>query len=253
MMICSIRRLSAVAVLAGFSMAGMLACTSAPRPPPVQPTESATPATPTLDPTTSQAAPPAPAPTRATAVPAAPRQCVGAVVYRFDPGMDGPWPTPCIEVGGVLRVQPHGPDGFSYEPAANVDCAYEAAVHQCRLIATGTVKFTITRLGTTRVLTVNVVKATSPPRPSPACQDTGTFVLDASDDGPPWMAICLKKGVTLRVTNHGPEGFAATPDGIMSCNYAAGVRVCQFLKAGTVELKITRPNEVRTITIVVKN
>jgi hypothetical protein len=248
--IYSIPGLSAVVV---FALAGMLGCTSAPRPPPGQPTGSATAEVPTPESTTSPAHPAAPSPTGTTAVPAAPRRCLGAVVYRFDPSLEGTWPTPCIEVGGVLWIQPHGPDGFSYEPVASADCAYEAAVHQCRLIATGTVRFTIIRLGKTRVLTVNVVKATSPPRPSAACQNTGTFVLDASDDGPPWMAVCLNKSVTLRVTNHGPEGFSASPAGILSWQYEAGVRVGRFLKAGTVELTITKPNEVRSITIVVKN
>jgi hypothetical protein len=56
-----------------------------------------------------------------------------------------------------------------------------------------------------------------------------------------------------RVTNHGPEGFSASPAGIVSCRYEAGVRVCRFLKAGTVELTITKPAEVRSITIVGKN
>jgi hypothetical protein len=166
--------------------------------------------------------------------------------------MTDPWPTPCIEVGGVLWVEPHGPDGFSYEPATKVSCSYEAGVRQCRLVETGTVRFTITRSGVTRALTVIVTKATSPPRASPACQATGTYTLDASEDGPAWLAICLKKNVVLRVTNQGPEGFSATPDGIVSCHYEAGVRVCRFLKAGTVELAITGPNEVRSLTIVVK-
>jgi hypothetical protein len=119
------------------------------------------------------------------------------------------------------------------------------------LIGTGTVTFTITGSERTRVLTVIVTEASWPPRASTACQGAGIYTLDASADGPPWMAICLKKRVMLRVTNHGPEGFSASPDGIVACQYEAGTGVCRFLKAGTVRLTITNPNEVRPLTIVV--
>jgi hypothetical protein len=233
-------RFTAIAALTVPVMAGVAACGSGSRPPPVQATESTSPGSATPSPV----APADPVPST----------CLGAVVYPFNAATSGAWPTPCITVGGVLRVENLGPgpeDKLSIEPAANVSCDYEAGIHQCRLLTAGALKVAITRLGQTRVLNVIVAEAVTPPRPAPACQSGGTYTVDASDGGPPWWAICLKTDVVLRVTNHGPDGFTVTPADHVSCNYEAGVRVCRFLKAGTVTLTVTRPNETRPLTIVV--
>ncbi|MEV4138386.1 hypothetical protein AB0J72_40230 [Dactylosporangium sp. NPDC049742] len=199
---------------------------------------------PAVTPPSQQATPPAPvrkpSPKRDT--------CLGAVLYTFDPGRAGTWPRPCIEVGGVVRITPHGPWDFGVAPAGRVDCFYEGGTHECRLVGTGAVTFTTS---SARKLTVDVVAAVSPRRPSTECQTSGTYVLDASYGGPPWAAICLRTAVTLRIEHHGPEGVTASPAGLMSCRYEAAVRVCRLLKAGTVRLTVVNPNETRPLTIVI--
>lgn len=91
-----------------------------------------------------------------------------------------------------------GPPGFSLSPPGKVDCWYAAAVRDCRLIHTGTVKVTIVNAHETRQFTLVIADASSPPLPSPACLRPGTIrTADANDGGPPWMAMCMKLGAVL--------------------------------------------------------
>jgi hypothetical protein len=103
------------------------------------------------------------------------------------------------------------------------------------------------------MLTVVIARASSPPKPSPACPATVPYNLDASEGGPPWRAFCVKVGAMLRVENLGPEGFSVTPRNVVSCWYEGGVRECTFAKPGTVTLA-TQPSpdlQPRTVTVVV--
>jgi hypothetical protein len=155
-----------------------------------------------------------------------------------------------MSIGGVLRLANEGPGGVSMNPAGKVSCFYEAGTHECRLIRTGTVVFTVAKASGTRTLTLTI--AGSSPGPAPACVSSGqTHVVDVPDGGPPWTAICLKLGAKLRFDNHGPDGFSIAPSGVASCSYEAGVRDCRFLTAGTVTFTFTfQQGEDRPITVV---
>jgi len=78
----------------------------------------------------------------------------------------------------VLRVENLGPDGFSVSPADKVSCWYEAGVRECRLIRTGTVRFTITHSQAPRPLTVVVAEPSSPPGQSTAGMGARTYTVD---------------------------------------------------------------------------
>jgi hypothetical protein len=171
------------------------------------------------------------------------------VIYQVDTSVAGParW-TVCIAVGGVVRVHNLGPDGMT--ETGPVSCQYEAAVHFCRLIGTGTAKFTIAARQGTRQLTVLVRNASSPPKPSPACQGAVKVTLDASEGGPPWGALCLKVGAVLRVENLGPGELSASPANPVSCWYEAGVHECRFVRPGTVRFTMTGPQS-HSLTVVV--
>ena len=245
----SIRRLTMIAVLALASMTVAAGCKSDPATPTTGAAPSATPgATPGVTPVAEPSRTPAPQPTRSSK---SPPGCLGAVIYLIHARDTGPpWPTPCIAVGGVVQVEGHGPDGFEVSPWSNVSCWYEAAFHECRLIAKGTVTFTITRTDVTRRLTVLVADGSSPPKPSPACIDDRTFTVDASDPGPPWHAECLKVGATVRVVNLGRDGFSVSPSNSVACRNSAGVRECRLLTVGTVRFTIVR-EEIRPFIVVV--
>jgi hypothetical protein len=176
------------------------------------------------------------------------------VIQTIDASAGGrPWPSLCIAVGGLVRLENLGPGNLGARSWDKVDCAYEGGVHECRLIQLGTVHFTITNTHGVRALTVVVAKASSPPKPSPACTRTVPYHLDALDGGPPWRAFCVKVGAVLRVENLGPEGLSVDPRNIVSCWYEAAVRECTFVRPGTVRLTVTRSAEVepRTVTVVV--
>ena len=83
---------------------------------------------------------------------------MGAEIVTVDASGGGPpWPALCVGVGALLRLENHGPEGVSWSPSDNVNCAYEAGIRECRFLGPGTVRFTIV-LGTeTRTLTVVVV------------------------------------------------------------------------------------------------
>jgi hypothetical protein len=238
----SLRRLVPAATLALITVAAPAACTAAGAPAAAQPPVAT--GAPALPP--AAAVRPAVADPPAGAVPVAaplatPPACRGAVVHELDAaGAAASWQPICLTVGGVLRVSNLGPGGFSAAPAGKVACHYAAGVRECRLLHTGTVRFTITDAGQSRTQVVRVVRATDPPRPSPACLPAGTtFTIDAADGGPQGWAACMKLSGTVRVENLGPEGFRVRPAGAVVCAYEAAVRICRFTRPETVTFTTT--------------
>jgi hypothetical protein len=253
MHIHSFRHLTTVAALALTSIAAAAACSStAVQARPGQAPSTASPSASTRSTATPSSATPSTGAPRAPN-PAGLRSCLGAVRYTIDASEVGPpWSELCIAVGGVLRVENLGPDGFSVIPADKVSCWYEAGVRECRLIRTGTVRFTITYSQAPRPLTVVVAEPSSPPGPSTACTGARTYTVDASEGGPSWPAMCVKVGAVLRVENLGPDGFSVSPVDKVSCWYEAGVRECRFVRSGTVTFTITHGEaEARYLTVVV--
>jgi hypothetical protein len=244
-----LRHLPAAAALALVSLAAA-ACSSAPvQSLPIQPPSAAPSASPSASPSspaTKPVIPHKPDPTRTNTGP----PCRGAVEYRINAADTGPaWPRLCIAVGGVLRVANLGPDGFTQSPLGKVDCAYEGGVRTCRLIGTGTVRFTIDNGQQVRRLTLDIVKGS--PGPSPACENAKTtWTIDATDGGPPRQAICMKVGAELRVENLGPGELTATPSNLVSCKYEAGIHQCRLVRAGTFTVETNGTGGVRTLTVV---
>ena len=255
MQIHSLRRLGPVAALTLTAMAALAACTSAGAPPAV-----GNPAPVVENPAPAVAPPAKPVPVAVatttrppTARPPTGPACVGAVIHQLDASDTGAaWKELCIAVGGVVRVSNLGPDGFAVSPAGKVECNYAAGTRQCRLLHTGTVRFTITNAEQTRTQVVRIAKASTPPKPSPACLPAGsTFTIDAAEGGPQGWAVCMKTSGTVRVENLGPEGFATSPAGAVTCTYEAAVRICRFNRADTVTFTTTHGDaEPRTQTVV---
>jgi hypothetical protein len=254
----SLRYGTAASALALTSLFAAAACSSAPVGPlPAQTpraTSTGTPSapTPSVSPTTasSNTAAPQPNPTHSINSPPA---CLGAVIYKFDASAAGPArSTVCVAVGGVVRVSQLGPDGLQVSGSGAVACDYEAAVHFCRLIETGTVRFAISTSKGTRVLTVVVARASTPPKPSPACQGAVKYTFDASESGPRPSALCMKVGAVLRLENLGPDGLSVSPANLASCWYEAGIHECRLVKAGTVRFTITITHDHSLAVVVIK-
>jgi hypothetical protein len=247
----SLHRLTPLAVLAIATTMMTSACGStAPTVPEAPAGASPIPATPG----TSAPSPSAPHTAPVTTTNPNRPACMGAVVHTVDASAGGqPWRSLCIAVGGLLRLANLGPGNLNDDAGDKVSCDYEAGVHECRLIRTGTVTFTITNTHGDRPLRVVVAAAASPPKPSPACTKTMPYPFDASSGGPPWRASCVRIAGVLRVENLGPEGFTVTPPSLVSCWYEAAVRECTFVKAGTVTftIKYSPDWETRTLTVVV--
>jgi hypothetical protein len=237
-----VHRLTPLAVVASATAVILAGCSTGP--------PRALPEGPTGTPTATAPNTP-PAPTGATRTPSQ-SGCLGAVVHTVDATRRS-WPPACVAVGGLLRFEHLGPGYLDANSWDKVDCAYEGGVHECRLIHTGTVRFTVTNSHGRRPLTVMVSAASSPPKPSPACTATVPYPLDASYGGPPWRAICVKVGAVLRVENLGPEGFSVTPPNFASCTYEAAVRECRLSRAGTLTFttRVSPESERRTLTVVV--
>lgn len=259
----SLRRFTPVAALALATMAAMAACTSAGPAKPMPSTSVPSTSVPSTGGGVSLPADPGPEqvvlpatrpPTRPpTRLPAGPA-CLGAVIHSIDASDTGPpWKRLCIAVGGVLRVTNLGPDGFSVSSGDNVACNYAAGVRECRLLHPGTVTFTIVNAHQTRTLTLVIAKASSPPKPSPACMAAGTtLTIDATDGGPQRWPVCMKLNSMVRVVNLGPEGFLVRPAGAVTCTYEAAVRVCHFTRPQTVTFTTTHGDSApRTQTVVV--
>lgn len=246
----NVRHLPRLSVVAALSLTALAAaCTSAAPAPPAQPL-------PTQPlPISTGAASPSPAPAaspsterepvrvtvRPATQPAPAATCRGAVIHRLTAADTGPpWKPLCMAVGGVLVVTDLGPEGFSVSSPDKVECHYEAAVRQCRLLHPGTVTFTIVNASQTRTLTLRIVKAAAPHVPAPACLAGGkTFVIDAAEGGPQGRPVCMRTSGTVRVVNLGPEGFQASPAGAVRCSYEGGTRDCRFTGPGTVTFTTT--------------
>ena len=250
------RRLIAVTALALASMAGAAACTSTPKPIAPIPIDtapaSAAPntASPTPAASTAPVKPVHVAPPRPTST--SPR-CLGTIVHRINAADTGPpWKPLCITVGGVLRFEHLGPDALTMSARDKVDCWYEGGVFECRLVQTGTVRFTVTQGEKKRSLTVVIAKAPSDPGPDAACPRVATYTLDAAEFGPPWPAICMKLNTMLRIVNFGPDGFSVSPAANVSGGYQDGERQFRLVKTGTVRFTWTYPDGgTRTFTVVV--
>jgi hypothetical protein len=99
-------------------------------------------------------------------------------------------------------------------------------------------------------LTLTIASGSS--QPARACPAAPAYPIDAAEGGPPWAALCLKRGAVLRVTNLGPEGFLVRPADAVSCSYEAAVRDCRLLRTGTVTFVITHGDSPpRPLTVVV--
>ncbi|MCW6003382.1 hypothetical protein K1W54_02120 [Micromonospora sp. CPCC 205371] len=249
-----LRRFPALAVL-GLAALAAAACGSGPvQALPVQ-TPSANPsATPNTTPSatvpattapTKQPNTPKPSPTNTDHGP----PCLGAVEYRINVADTGAWPRLCIAVGGVLRVENLGPEGFTQSTPNRAECEYEGGVRTCRLIEPGTVRFTIDNERQVRTLTLVVAKASS--RPSTACLQAGaTHTIDAAEGGPRWWAACLRLGAVLRVENLGPGLLTVVPSNAVSCRYEAAIHQCRIVRTGTLKVVTEGSGGTRPLTIV---
>jgi len=249
MNIRSLRRLTRAGALALATTAAAAACTSAAAPVTALP-ESAGGAAPSVaSPTPTGSPPTSPGPVPVTSSSAGASQtgvpagssCLGALVHRIDASETGPpWKRLCMTVGGVLRVTNLGPEGFSASSWNNVECSYEAAVRDCRLLRAGTVKFTITNAHQTRTLTLVIAKGASSSGSAPACTPRRTtFTIDAAEGGPPGRAVCMRANGVVRVVNLGPDGFQVSPSDAVVCSYEAAVRECRFTRPETVTFTTT--------------
>jgi hypothetical protein len=266
MRILSLRGVTTVTALALASMAAAAACTATPEPAASTPTGTGPASAAPAGTPPASAAPGTAVPTRApSTAPVKPvrdrgsagtdRHCLGTVVHRIDAADSGPpWKPLCITVGGVLRFENLGPGDLTTTARDKVDCGYAAGTFVCRLVQTGTVRFTVTRGATSRSLDVVIAKAGPNPGPGPACSRVASYTLDAADGGPPWPSICMKLNTTLRIVNFGPDGFAVSPAANVTGWYEAGVRQFRLVKAGTVRFTLTYPDGgTRTLTVVVNN
>jgi hypothetical protein len=254
-----LRRLPAVAALAVAAVA-LAACGAGPATAlPVQPPNGPPISSPSGTPGGPPSGTPDAAPTGPSTRPARPPKpvhtnndppCLGAVVYRIDAAAAGPATQRlCIAVGAVVRVENLGPEGFSVSPSGSVECFYEAGVRLCRLVEPGSVRFTTDNGRQVRTITVDVTRRW--PATGPACvAPGGTHTVDASENGPPWFAVCLKVGAQLRVENLGPGDLAVTPSRAMSCRYEAGIHQCRVVRTGTIRVVTDGAGGVRPLTVV---
>lgn len=173
--------------------------------------------------------------------------CEGAVVHSVDAAQPGQLPRLCVALGGVVRIINLGPGSLSAQPSTLVDCAYEAGTHQCRLIRSGTVRFTLAP--DARVLTVQVPAAV-PGQPTTACAQPGSVVDFDTNEEMRWWAPCLRIGAMLRVVNLGPGLLQATPADAVTCHYEAGIHACQFRRPATVVFTATVDSASRSVTAV---
>ncbi|MEJ3749018.1 hypothetical protein WEI85_37845 [Actinomycetes bacterium KLBMP 9797] len=248
-----LRRFPALAAL-GLAALTAVACGSDPAQALPVKTPSTTPsATPTTapgttvptGPSTRSSHTPKPSPSKTVHGP----PCLGAVEYRINAAGTGALPKLCIAVGGVLRVENQGPEGFAQSTPNRAECAYEGGVRMCRLTDPGTVRFAIDNGRQTRTLTVLVTKGSS--LPAPACVPAGaTHPIDAAEDGPSWWAVCLRLGAVLRVANLGPGLLTVTPSNAVSCQYEAAVHQCRIVRTGKVTVVTAGAWGVRPLTVV---
>jgi hypothetical protein len=243
----SLRHLISAAAIALASTTAVAACGSAsaralPQPQSTVSPSAPAPSTPApISATPSTAAPTTSTP-RTTHSSTSPPTCLGAVQYTINTWDGRRWPTLCITVGGLLLLAGTGPGNLDSSPPGLDTCKYEGGTHACRLIATGTVKFTIRKPQGDRSLTVVVVGASSPPKPSPACLAAST-VFRMESSGYPYIAECMKVGATVQITMLGPDDpvFSVKPSDMVACVYEGGSHECRLVKAGTVTFTFEGP------------
>jgi hypothetical protein len=254
----SLRHLIAATAIALASTTAVASCSSASGKALSQPESTVSPTAPApstpapMSATPSTAAPTTSTP-RTTHSSTSPPTCLGAVHYRIDTWDGRRWPTLCITIGGLLQLVGTGPGNLGSSPPGLADCRYEGGTHACRLIATGTVKFEVTKPQGDRSLTVVVVAASSPPKPSPACLDAST-VHRIENSGYPFVAECMKVGATVQITMLGPDDqvISVTPSDAVACHYDGGRHECRLVKAGTVTFTIAE-GPYSTFTVVAIN
>jgi hypothetical protein len=173
--------------------------------------------------------------------------CEGAVVHSVDVAQPGPLPPLCVAVGGVVRLVNIGPGSLVAQPSTMVNCFYAAGTYQCRLIRSGTVRFTLAPGA--RELTVQVPAAV-PGQPSTACSPRGSVVDFDTNEEMPWWSPCLRVGATLRVVNLGPGLLRFTPADAVTCRYEAGIHACQFRRPASVVFTATLDSTSRSVTAV---
>ena len=165
--------------------------------------------------------------------------CQGAVIYVVN-ATQGAAPA-CIAIGGIVRFENVGPGELSSTPAGAVDCLYAAGVHQCRLIKSGSVRFSWSSGSVQRQLAVRVAAAARPTQPAPACVPAGqTYDVDTNEEMR-WWSLCLKVGATLRVVNLGPGELSVNPSAAVRCYYEAGIHACRIVAPGTITFTATEP------------
>lgn len=86
--------------------------------------------------------------------------CVQArATHAIDATDGGPsWWAVCMRLGSVLRVENLGPGLLTVTPSNVVSCRYEAAIHQCRIVGTGTFNVVTAGSGGVRPLTVVAIR-----------------------------------------------------------------------------------------------
>jgi hypothetical protein len=85
-----------------------------------------------------------------------------------------------------------------------------------------------------------IAKASSPPKPAPACLADGTtFTIDAAEGGPDSWPVCMKMSGMVWIVNLGPDTFLVSPSDAVTCSYEAAVRECHFTRPETVTFTTT--------------
>ncbi len=146
----------------------------------------------------------------------------------------------CITVGGKVRIQLLGPGKLSVSDRGKTTCHYEAAVHSCRLLYTGSLRFTAELPTGRKHLNVEIAAAVSPPRPSPACMSAGPFTYDIREEYIWVSTYCVKLGSVLTIVNTSLWSMAVNPPSAASCREVDAGRECRFPKAATVKFTFTR-------------
>jgi hypothetical protein len=79
--------------------------------------------------------------------------------HSIDAAEAGPsWWAVCMRLGTVLRVENLGPESLTVTPSNATSCKYEAAIHQCQMVRTGTLKVVTAGSGGVRSLTVVAIR-----------------------------------------------------------------------------------------------
>lgn len=169
--------------------------------------------------------------------------CLDPVIYPVDASVvRTKLPPVCIAVGGVLRLVNLGPGGLAaVTPANKVDCFYGGGVHTCRLIGTGTVRFSLTGPQGNRQQTVEVAARATRPGYRSACSGYDMVTRDAGDTGMGWESMCLYTSIPLRFTNLGSGALTISPANAADCWDQDDGHYCMPNRTGPIRFTLTRP------------